>query len=275
MADRLDVSLGTVSHTLHHQLNLEKVVKARGHFLTEAHQKERKCNARKLYERHLAKQRWMYVVSLDEAWIYLSDCGKPRAIMYREKGAKNFRRWVRVCKESFPKGFMVVAGYSYRGKLKIRRVKKNCKINSQYYQEEILRPIYEQEIPAMYGNDANMVRIHMDKASSHTSRSSLAFYREMEEATGIQAIPFNEVPVKSPDASPMDYCGFGLLKRALGKRRVTTMDGLWKAVKMEWDNIPLPVLQRSLLQWKLRCRAIVRNQGKHIEHFRTWRHRFF
>ena len=41
----------------------------------------------------------------------------------------------------------------------------------------------------------------------------------MATETGIRAIPYTDIPVKSPDASPMDVCGFGLLKRGLGNRR--------------------------------------------------------
>lgn len=37
----------------------------------------------------------------------------------------------------------------------------------------------------------------------------------MEQETGICAIPFSNIPMKSPDASPMDFCVFGLLEREL------------------------------------------------------------
>ena len=92
--------------------------------------------------------------------------------------------------------------------------------------------------------------------------------------TGIRSIPFSEIPVKFPDAAPMDFCAFGLLKRALGNRRPRTVNGLWKAVLQEWERIDLAKLQRSLIQWKLRCRAIVRQHGHQIEHNRWWRHGF-
>ncbi|KAJ9580574.1 hypothetical protein L9F63_024247 [Diploptera punctata] len=105
----------------------------------------------------------------------------------------------------------------------------------------------------------------MDKASSHTARSSQRYYSRKLDETGIHTIPFNRVPVKSPDNSPMDVCGIGLLKRGLASRRPTTMKGLWKVCQEVWAGIPVSVLQRSLLQWKLRCRTIFHAHGRHIE----------
>lgn len=274
LATKVGISLGTVNTIINRDLQLEKRHKGHVHKLLPSHINERKTNSRKLYEGHLAGDRWKFIVTLDEAYIYLSDCNKPRAIFYRPRGTKNFQRWYTECRESFSKGFMVVAGYSYRGKLKIHRVNKNTKINSTYYQDNVLTPIYTKDVPALYGTMSNKVFIHQDKASSHTSKSTRQFLTRMEEETGIHAVPFTDIPVKSPDASPMDFCAFGLLKRALGDRRPRTLDGLWKACKEEWSRIDMAVLQRSLLQWKLRCRAIAVMQGHQIEHDRWWRKGF-
>ena len=136
-------------------------------------------------------------------------------------------------------------------------MKKNIKINSKYYQEHILSPIFLDEIPSLYPQGHQSVELHQDKASSHTSKSTVNFLKEMEQKTLIKTIPFTDIPTKSPDASPMDFCAFGLLKSALSKRPLITLTGLWKAVQEEWDRIPLLTLQKALLSWKLQCRKIV------------------
>ena len=146
----------------------------------------------------------------------------------------------------------------------------NAKINSAYFQGNVMEPINREDIPSLYGSEALQVWIHVNKASSHTSRSSRSWYTQMEVETQIHVISFTFIPVKSPDASPMDFCGFGLLKRGISTRRPTTLEGLWKVCKEVWQEIPLTILRRSLLQWKLRCRAIVYNRGYHIEHNRWW-----
>ena len=273
IAKRTGVSQSTVYNIIHKNLRLQRRHKGRVHKLLGRHVQERKTNCRKLYEKYLAGEKWKFVVTLDEAWVYLDNCNKPRAIYYRPIDKQPYQKWAKECRESFSKGFMVIAGYSYKGKLRIRRVGKNVKMNSVYYQTNVLTPLYRTEIPALYGPETGMAWIHQDKASSHTSKTTRSFMNRMQNETGINAIPFEDIPVKSPDASPMDFCAFGLLKRALGKRRPRTLDGLWKACKEEWEQMDMSSLQRSLLQWKLRCRAIVKQAGYQIEHDRSWRHK--
>ncbi|GBN62665.1 hypothetical protein AVEN_138367-1 [Araneus ventricosus] len=65
--------------------------------------------------------------------------------------------------------------------LKIRRVEKNIKNNSTYYPENVLRPIFREKIPFLYPNDFQRVKLHQDKATSHTSKSSTAFPEKNED----------------------------------------------------------------------------------------------
>ena len=271
LAIRHGISNGTVSNIIRTNLALEARHKARGHRLTERHIQERFTNARKLYETYLAWNKWQWVCTLDEGWLYLDDTNRVRSIFYRPTDHKSRSDFVLQCKEKFAKGFLVVAGYCSRGTLPLVQVPSNTKVNTAYFQENVMDPLYDAHIPHLYGDETTNVWIHMDKASSHTARSSQSFYARKAEETGIRVIPFSSIPVKSPDASPMDYCGFGLLKQALARRRPRTLQGLRKVATAVWRDIPLPILRSSLLQWKLRCRAIVRARGRHIEHNRWWR----
>ena len=47
----------------------------------------------------------------------------------------------------------------------------------------------------------------MDKAFSHTSKSTMAYLAKKDSETGIS---FDEKPVKSPNTSPVDFCAFCL-----------------------------------------------------------------
>ncbi|GBN23068.1 hypothetical protein AVEN_233990-1 [Araneus ventricosus] len=143
---------------------------------------------------------------------------------------------------------------------------KNVQINSTYYQEKVLRPIFTEEIPFFYPNDCQRVKLQQDKTTSHTSKSTTAFLEKMKTDTGIAFIPFQHIPSKSPDISPMDYCAFGLFKRALSKRKPTTIDELWKVVEEERKSITLEILRKALLSWKSGCRIIVHKKGYKIKY---------
>ncbi|GFT66393.1 transposase [Trichonephila clavipes] len=113
------------------------------------------------------------MVTLDEAWVYLSDCNK-RSIFYCSTDENDDTKWLRQCTVKFSKGFMIVAGFSKNGKLKVKKVSSKAKINSLYFHQNILEPIFE-EISTLYGKDIDKVELHMDKDSSGTSRSTAAY----------------------------------------------------------------------------------------------------
>ncbi|GFX40857.1 uncharacterized protein TNCV_3760781 [Trichonephila clavipes] len=69
----------------------------------------------------------------------------------------------------------------------------------------------------------NKVDLHMYKASSHTSKSTATYLANKESETGIKCIPLDEMRVKLPYASLMDFCAFGLLKRELGEWHPSTL----------------------------------------------------
>jgi len=144
IASRTGTSQATVHRIIKENLELEKISKPFVHKLSPRHISERKTNARKLYENYLAADTWKFVVTLDEAWLYLSDTNKIRAIYYRQKGEKSYTKWLRECKESFGRGFMIVAGYCHNGKLSLVRVEKNVKINSMYFQSKVLTPLFSK-----------------------------------------------------------------------------------------------------------------------------------
>ncbi|GFX21611.1 hypothetical protein TNCV_1400251 [Trichonephila clavipes] len=63
--------------------------------------------------------------------------------------------------------------------------------------------------------------------SSHPSKSPTAVDLSKKlSQTGIKCIPLDEILVKLPDNSSMNFSAFGLLKRVSGKRHPRTLNGL-------------------------------------------------
>ncbi|GFY05210.1 hypothetical protein TNCV_2206561 [Trichonephila clavipes] len=65
----------------------------------------------------------------------------------------------------------------------------------------------------------------MAKASGHTSKSNAVYLAKKESETGIKCIPFDEISVKSTDASPINFYAYSLLKQVLEKRHPRTLNG--------------------------------------------------
>ncbi|UYV79179.1 K02A2.6-like [Cordylochernes scorpioides] len=231
-------SLKTINNIIHKDLELDTRRKGKVHKLTTFHMKNRATNARKLYEEHLAGSRSEYTATLDEAWMYVMYCNGIRKICYIKRGNQVPDNWVHQCSETFPKGFMVVGVMTGRGVLPLIKVPSKVKVNSEFYIECVLKLVIEQ-LKDLYPGEMDKVFLHHDKASSHTSNKTQQFLQEMKDTLGLNFIRNSDIPVKSPDASPLDFYGFGMLKRRLFNRRPKTEAGLWKAAQEEWSNVSL------------------------------------
>ncbi|GFT30226.1 hypothetical protein TNCV_3466831 [Trichonephila clavipes] len=71
--------------------------------------------------------------------------------------------------------------------------------------QNILEPIFEVEISALYGKDIHQFHFHTDKVSSHASKSTARYLAKQESETGKKCIPYDEIPVKSPDERTPQY----------------------------------------------------------------------
>ncbi|UYV63658.1 FZD9 [Cordylochernes scorpioides] len=260
-------SLKTINNIIHKDLELDTRRKGKVHKLTPFHMKNRATNARKLYEEHLAGSRSEYTATLDEAWMYVTYCNGIRKICYIKRGNQVPDNWVHQCSETFPKGFMVVGVMTGRGVLPLIKVPSKVKVNSEFYIECVLKPVIEQ-LKDLYPGEMDKVFLHHDKASSHTSNKTQQFLQEMKDTLGLNFIRNSDIPVKPPDASPLDFYGFGMLKQRLFNRRPKTEAGLWKAAQEEWSNVSLSKVKEVFAAWKVRCREIAKKKGKHIEHMK-------
>ena len=66
---------------------------------------------------------------------------------------------------------------------------------------------------------------------------------------------------KSPDAAPMDFGIWSILKRRLQRLKIYTMTGLKKALKAEWKNFEHSCTNRTFESWPRRCRMILLLSG--------------
>jgi [histone H3]-lysine36 N-dimethyltransferase SETMAR len=248
--------------------------KTRVHKLLPRHIQNRRTTCRNLYEKVLAGRKCEFVVTLDEAMFGLHNTNGERKICYLRKGQDMPENWV-VDRDNFFKTFMVVGAISGRGTLPLIRVPKNVKVNAEYYINSVLRPLLEREVPKLYApNELAKVVVHHDQAASHTAKKTTMYANDLKGRTGITILSKEEIPVKSPDISPLDFFGFGYLKRQLFKHRPTTQNGVWKVLKREWSKIDQALIDRTFESWKRRLRLVVQKSGHHIENTKDIHRRF-
>lgn len=267
--NKTGLGLATISKVIHHDLDLETKNKTKVHKLSEENKKNRKTNCRKLYEKYLASDRWKYAVTLDEALVYLDDSNRESRICYVNRGETVPESWVFEKDESFKKGFMVVGILTGKGTIPLIRVPSKVKINAQFYVDYVLKPLFTEHLPKLYRNEMDKVFFHHDKASSHTSHLTTRYLEKMKAELGISYIDKEDIPVKTPDASPLDFFGFGYLKQRLGKRRARTLDGIWKISQEEWSKIDVEMIEKTFSSWKRRLRMVVEKDGEHIEQVKS------
>ncbi|GBM90056.1 hypothetical protein AVEN_28386-1 [Araneus ventricosus] len=101
---------------------------------------------------------------------------------------------------------MTVTGFSYYRKTKVWILK--VRINSIYNQEHILSPNFKYKTPSLNPQCHLSKELHEDKASSHTSQSTVSFLQKIEQEISIKTVPFADIPAKSPDALIHGYLCF-------------------------------------------------------------------
>ena len=230
MATKLGVSVGTVNRIIRNTLQAKLRKKCGVHQLNTRQIQNRRQRSWRLYMK-LRNDNWKNYVTSDEAMFYLGGSYGRRKVCYVRKGYDDRHKLKFVKRDAFAAGFMAWAGVCYNVKTEIRIIPKGTKVNSEYYIKNVLKPFIEKDVPKLFpGDTAKDIVFHQDSASSHTAKQTLAYLKNKN----IKCISPVEWMPKSPDAAPMDFGIWGIIKRRLQKRIVNTLTGLKRALKDKW-----------------------------------------
>ncbi|CAG7708374.1 unnamed protein product [Allacma fusca] len=139
--------------------------------------------------------------------------------------------------ERFSDKVMVVSAMTGRDVLPLIKVPHNAKIITAYYVDNVLKHIHEDGGAKLYGEIALKVFLCHDSAILRTTRYRKPYAGDLNTKTSITFIVNADIPVKSPNAISMDIFGFGHLKQALWKTKVSIPKRLWKRIREEWNNV--------------------------------------
>ena len=212
--------------------------------------------------KHLQGEKWRYIVSIDEAWVYLTHVNGRRKVYYQFRGKRSPQSWMKHCQQKHPRGVMFVAGISARGPTAIRFVPPSTKVNADFYVHRVLQPLFQKDIKRLYGKSAKRVKLHHDSAPTHRALATVRFMQENK----YEFIPASDWPANSPDLSPMDYSINGIFKQRLWKRKAKDLQGLVRAMKQEWSLISKKLCVETLESWSTRAQRVLDNSGYQIEH---------
>jgi len=121
-----------------------------------------------------------------------------------------------------------------------------------------LKPLLEGPPAALYPGELHKIFVHHDKAPSHTARNTERYADEVKKRLGVTIISNSDIPVKAPDASPMDFHGFGYLKQILYSPNESTPDGACKVLEDNWNSVTPETVKKVFDSLERRLRLISR-----------------
>ena len=161
----------------------------------------------------MARDKSEFAVTLDKALIYEYETNEQILICYVSRGETIPDDWVFEEGESSIKILMVVGIISGRGRVPLLRITVRVKINTDYYVNYVLKPLFSVHPPRFYPNEMDNFFLHHDKASSHTANLAISYLAKMKEELVVSYMSKEDTPIKTPDGSSLDFLGFGYLSR--------------------------------------------------------------
>ena len=211
-----DVHYTTVQRAAHAQ-HLKPYRMQRSPRLTEAHKKDRLAFAKQLKNKD-----WSHTIFTDEhVFKQFKGANASHDIVWAKNPSEVPDREV----ERWSMTASVWAGISKQGKTPLHFYTGT--LNALNYQEILGQSL----LPAaqdLFGDGEGAWELQQDKATCHTARST----REWLEENDI--VVLDAWPTKGDDINPMENL-WAILDERLQRRRYTTLAGLKKVLREEWD----------------------------------------
>ncbi|XGW14325.1 hypothetical protein V3C99_000557, partial [Haemonchus contortus] len=153
---------------------------------------------------------------------------QPKPAAVAPQAEKNSRKRRVKTISLFPKSVMVWAGITSEGKIPLVFVDKNIKINSETYQNVILRDTLLPWARSHFG-EWNFI-LQQDWAPAHGSKSTISFCRHHFPGFWDK----NMWPSNSPDLNPLNYSVWSYLQQKVSSSPHRSLDSLKAALQMEW-----------------------------------------
>lgn len=234
----------------------------RGQLLTEKHKQSRLEKAKKLLEFINEKPERIYRIMFTDEKIfhigrYLNQQNHRQILSRLTKR----RRWKTIGRTQFPKSVMVWGGITGMGKTKLEFIDRGIKINSAYYQANVLKKRALTDGRKIFGR--KQWWFQQDWAPAHGAKATLATCKKLFNGRYWDKSMW---PANSPDLNPLDFSVWGLLEQRLGKKSYKSVKQLKAALKRAWKSITDDELNKIVEDFPKRLRACIQAKGGHFEH---------
>lgn len=227
--------------------------------LTQKQKEKRKARCKILKKRHAGLSLKKIIFS-DEKLFMMEQCHNAKNnVVYAASFEAIPRELLSVPRYQNKNSIMVWGGVSERGKLPLVFIEKGVKINSEYYQKEILEPVLKPEAQKLYPNGDWIFQ--QDSAPAHASKVNQAWC----QANCPKFISSNEWPPSSPDLNPLDFCIWGTLESKVNKKQHHNFESMKRALVREWDKLSMDVVRAAIKSWPDRLQAVVDAEGGRFE----------
>lgn len=154
---------------------------------------------------------------------------------------------------------MVWAGISHNGKLPLVFIDRGVKINSDYYQKEVLEAQLKPEASQLYPKCDWIFQ--QDSAPAHKAKINQEWCRD----NCPDFIAANEWPPSSPDCNPLDYCIWGTLEPIVNAKQHRSLEEMKCCLIREWDKLPMATVRAAIACWRDRLQSVVDAGGGRFE----------
>lgn len=259
MAKNENVSKYSMDCILRDDLKVRPYRKRKMHGLTAAQNLKRLDRSRKLAKRHAGRKVENIIFSDEKFFTMEQHHNAKNNVVYSAsfEDIPEHKRTVQRFQSA--SGLMVWGAVSYRGKLPLVFIDRGVKINSEYYQREVLKATLLPEANRLYPE--GRWTFQQDSAPAHASKSTQAWCLENLP----NFITSQEWPPSSPDLNPLDFCIWGTLEPRVNAKQHRSLESMKRALVREWDKLSMKTVRAAIDKWETRLNAIVQKDGGRFE----------
>ncbi len=260
LSRKYGVSKGTIGRILKKDLGLNFKKKVRTHVLTPK-MADQRLERGPRFRKWLSRRKLPYIITIDETYISMNDVSGQREGYYESAENPVPSSWKKNSRSGWPGKVMVTMGICMRGKTSLYMVPSKVKMNHELFINDVLEPLFKNDVPRLYPGEEHKVILHMDSASSHTDWHVVEWLKNRK----INFIPKEDWMSNSPDLSPMDYAINGIFKKKCNKHHGKSMAQLVSIAKRVWKDFDLGMIINTLKAWPGRVDRMLEESGYQIE----------